>query len=162
MEKQLSLYIIIAVIVVVILIAAYALGNQSVAAPYAFVLKNKTYQITAVASTLEQQEKGLMNTNVTNSTFMLFYFYKSGIYSFWMKDTYTPLDIIWLNYSPQDGMAKVVYFVNATPCVNYDKNQDNCDIYTPIGSANYVIETKAGFIEQNKIDTNTQIRFLLK
>ena len=37
----------------------------------------------------------------------------------------------------------VVYFVNATPCIN--KPSADCPLYIPEKSANYVIETKAGF-----------------
>ncbi len=156
--------LVVAIVFVAVAIAAFAyfasMGNSY--KPVAFEVNNKTYNITAYAYTMKQQERGLMNSTVTNATFMLFYFGKPGIYSFWMKDTYSQLDIIWLNYSPSTGTAKVVYAVNATPCIDYSKNQDNCTVYTPTGYANYVIETKSGFIEQNMVKTGTDIKFLTK
>jgi uncharacterized membrane protein (UPF0127 family) len=101
-----------------------------------------------------------MNATVTNSTFMLFYFGQPGIYSFWMKDTYSQLDIIWLNYSGSTGMAKVVYVVDAPPCVNYSSDQSGCRIYTPSSEANYVLEAKAGFAERNNMTVGSSIKFL--
>lgn len=155
---------IVAIVFVAAVIAAFAylasMGNSY--KPIAFEVNNKTYNITAYAYTTRQQEKGLMNSTATNATFMLFYFGNSGIYPFWMKNTYSQLDIIWLNYSAQEKMARIVYTVNATPCADYSKNQDNCTIYTPDAYANYVIEAKSGFIEQNMLKEGTEVRFLNK
>lgn len=130
------------------------------ARPTAFEFNNRTYAITAYASTMAEREKGLMNATVTNSTFMLFYFGQPSIYSFWMKNTYSQLDIIWLNYSGSIGMAKVVYIVHAPPCVNYSSDQSACRIYTPTTNANYVLETKAGFAELNNMTVGSSIKFL--
>lgn len=163
MSNQTNRRIAIAAIIIAILfIAIYYVESQSSSTkgPSAFELDNKTYQITGIALTLAQQEQGLMNTNVTNRTFLLFSFGQPAVYTFWMKDTYTQLDIIWLNYNASTGMARVVYYVNATPCVNYDKDQNNCNLYTPTALANYVLETKDGFVQSNKIVPGTEIRFI--
>jgi uncharacterized membrane protein (UPF0127 family) len=103
-----------------------------------------------------------MHSTVTNDTFMLFYLGEPGIYSFWMKDTYAPLDIIWLNYSSSTGIAKVVYVVDAPPCVNYDTYQSNCIVYMPTNNSNYVIETRGGFTESNNISIGNHIMFIYK
>ena len=149
-----------AILIAILLVISYYIQNQPAKTPSAFELNNKTYQITAVASTISQQEKGLMNTNVTNTTFMLFSFGQSGIYPFWMKDTYSQLDIIWINYNATTGIGNVVYSVNATPCVTYDKDQNDCNIFTPPALANYVLETKDGFVQSNKIVPGTQIHLI--
>ena len=140
-------YLVIAVILVAMVLVILYLsnfGDQQASVPSAFRFGNRTYKITAYAATAKAQEKGLMNATVTNSTFMLFYFGKPHIYPFWMKNTYSPLDIIWLNYSNSTGIARVVYIVNATPCIDYDATQNNCTIYAPKAYANYVLEARAG------------------
>lgn len=113
-----------------------------------FSFDNRTYNFTYVATTLPEQEKGLMNLSVTNSTFELFVFPNASIYPFWMMDTYTPLDIIWINGS------RVVYIVNATPCSWYSPNQTDCDVYNTYSEghyADYVIEARAGFVNSTGI-----------
>ncbi len=137
----------------------YLVYGQGDHVPQSFVVNNSTYQITAYEHTSQQLEQGLMNVTVTNRTFALFYFGEPGIYPFWMKDTYSQLDMIWLNYSQSTGMGMVVYIANATPCADYDSNQTNCIIYTPTAYANYVLEAKAGFVQQNQIRVGTSIRF---
>lgn len=73
---------------------------------------------------------------------MLFIFPKKGIYSFWMKNTQIPLDMIWVNDN------KVVYLVkNAPPQAGKDTN---LPIYTPTTEANYVLEVNGGEIDKNK------------
>ncbi len=111
------------------------------AVPRSFVIGNRTFNFSAVAVTTVEQEKGLMNATVTNKTFILFIFQDSSIYPFWMYNTYSNLDIIWINDTAKSGT--VVYFVNATPCIN--KPPTDCPLYIPEEYANYVIETKAGF-----------------
>ena len=120
-------------------------------------MNGTTYNITSYALNTQQAEVGLMNTTVTNSTFMLFVFPKPGNYTFWMKNTYSQLDIIWI-YAK--GNTDVVTNVaNASPCISYDPNQTNCIVYSPSGAANYVIETSAGFIERNGIKAGSAILF---
>ena len=125
----------------VLIFAKYFVIPMTQAVPRSFTIDNRTFNFSAVAVTTAEQEKGLMNATVTNKTFMLFIFQDSGIYSFWMYNTYSNLDIIWINGTAKSGT--VVYFVNATPCIN--KPPTDCPLYIPEEYANYVIETKAGF-----------------
>ncbi|MDE1871688.1 MAG: DUF192 domain-containing protein [Candidatus Micrarchaeota archaeon] len=148
-------------IVVVAAAAAYIFYNQG-QRPVSFQVNGNTYRITSYAYTEAERATGLMNATVTNDTFMLFRFDNPGIYPFWMKDTYSPLDIIWLNYSSTDGTAKVVYIANATPCIEYSSSQDSCIVYTPRSEANYVLEARAGFAKANDMTAGTEIRFLYK
>ena len=153
--------IILAIAVVVLLAVAYALPTQQ-QMPKSFRIRNQTYDLTAYAYTPQQQEQGLMNAPVTNSTFMLFAFGQEGIYPFWMKNTYTPLDIVWINYSTAANTGRIVYSVNATPCASYDAQQSNCIVYIPKSEANYVIETKSGFLEEHGIKNGTAVMFIYK
>ena len=165
MEKSSITSIIIYSIIVVLVIASvviYLAGNNSGPRPVSFQINNRTYQISAYAYTAKSQQKGLMNATVTNTTFMLFYFKTPAIYYFWMKDTYSPLDIIWLNYNSSSQSARVVYIANATPCVSYSPNQTNCKIYNPGGYANYVLEAKAGFAQASGMSVGSNVKFLFK
>ncbi|MGI0100433.1 MAG: DUF192 domain-containing protein [Candidatus Micrarchaeaceae archaeon] len=157
-RKITAIIAIMAAIAVIYVAASFAGSAQQ--SMSAFAVNGNTYRISAYAYTQSQQEKGLMNSTVTNSTFMLFYFGKHGIYPFWMKDTYSQLDIIWLNYSAATHIARVVYMVNATPCIDYDKSQANCAVYIPTAYSNYVLETKSGFVNSENISTGTELRFI--
>jgi uncharacterized membrane protein (UPF0127 family) len=128
-------------IAAILIFAKYFIIPATQTVPQSFTIGNRTYNFSAVAVTTAELEKGLMNATVTNKTFMLFIFQNRGIYPFWMYDTYSNLDIIWINGTAETGT--VVYFVNATPCIN--KPSADCPLYIPEKSANYVIETKAGF-----------------
>ncbi len=128
----------------------YSALNYSAAKPVSFTVGNRTFDFSAYAWTTSEAEKGLMNATVTNSTFMLFYLGTPAEYDFWMKDTYSYLDIMWVNASVS-GVGSIVYIVNATPCVYYSKDQSSCIIYVPPSNANYVIESASGFAANNNV-----------
>jgi uncharacterized membrane protein (UPF0127 family) len=140
---------------------SYLLLQNAVAAsspPVSFTVNNSTYNFTSYALNETQMHKGLMNrTNITNNTFMLFPMGASEPYPFWMKDTYVQLDIIWIDAPNSTG--RIVYIANATPCVSYDKNQTNCVNYVPKNPANYVIETRAGFVQRHNISIGESVTF---
>lgn len=75
-----------------------------------------------------------------------------GQWQIWMKDMKFPIDIIWLNSD-----KKVVYIAkNATP-------EDSTNtVFTPTGSARYVVEVPAGTVENRKITTNRTATFDIK
>ena len=50
------------------------------------------------AVTLEEQQKGLMfRKHLPKNKGMLFIYQKPGVYTFWMKNTFIPLDIIFID-----------------------------------------------------------------
>ena len=81
---------------------------------------------------------------------MLFVFPESRRYSFWMKETLIPLDMIWMDY------ARRVVFIAADvpPCRN-----DPCPTYTPSSEAMYVLETNAGYAQKNSIKVGAAAEF---
>ena len=99
-------------------------------------INNQTYNL-LIAKDDKSRQVGLSKRkSLDQKQAMLFIFDKKGIYSFWMKDTQIPLDIIFIN----DG--KIVYIVkNAKPENN---NKGPLPIYTPPTEGNYVLEVNGG------------------
>lgn len=67
---------------------------------------------------------------------MLFVFDKPDFWSFWMRNTLIPLDIIWLNEENQ-----VVDFISAPPC-----KEAQCPSYFPKAEATQGIELNSGMV----------------
>ncbi|MDG6952791.1 MAG: DUF192 domain-containing protein [Nitrososphaerota archaeon] len=129
-------------------------GSVSTPVPSAFALNGKTFEFNFTATTQAERESGLMNRRVTDVTTMLFAFPTYGKWAFWMYDTNTSLDIIWVNATGDSG--QVVYLVaSAPPCYN----SGTCTVYTPTAEANYVIEAQGGFAAANGIAVGTTIKF---
>jgi len=90
-----------------------------------------------VASTKEARLQGLMHRKVLAADHgMLFVFEESAIYPFWMKDTFIPLDIVWLS----DNWQIVFVKTNARPL--------DASFLTPTRPARYVMEFNAGTVER--------------
>ncbi len=116
-------------------------GTYAGPIPSTFTVNGATYRLTAVATTQSQREQGLMNAKVTNSTFMLFAFPYPSQWQFWMYDTNTSLDMIWVSAT---GLAGSVVYIQqgAPPC----SASLLCPKYSPPSDSNFVIEAKAGFV----------------
>jgi uncharacterized membrane protein (UPF0127 family) len=153
--------LLIAAVAVVAVIAVYTVylvtgvpGAVTGRVPTSFTVNGRTYTFTYIATTEAERQQGLMNKQITNATTMLFAFPSSGQWSFWMYDTNTSLDMIWVSANGNAG--SVVYLVTgAQPC--YDSSK--CAVYSPTASANYVIEARAGFASANGVQIGTTIQF---
>lgn len=105
-------------------------------------INNTTFNV-EVAKTQAEREKGLSGRDsLENNAGMLFKFSSSDIHMFWMKDTFIPLDVIWIN----DG--KIVEMttldpVSSEPAVD-ESVAEEIPSYTPKEKANYVLEINAG------------------
>ena len=84
--------------------------------------------------------KGLMfKKSLKQNEGMLFLFDKEAKYSFWMKNTLIPLDIIWIN---KDN--KIVFISESNqPCRRFF-----CPLITPVTNAKYVLEVNSGIIQK--------------
>jgi hypothetical protein len=115
------------------------------------VTVNGVHLVADVASTGEQRSKGLaVKDTLAENESMLFYFPKANEYSFWMKDMKFPIDIIWLDTN------RTVFHIEHSlePC-----GPDECPQYRPIGKAQYVLETVAGFSQKYNVTENTVVEF---
>jgi len=104
-----------------------------------------------LAKTAVEREKGLMyRTFLAENNGMLFIFEKEAIYTFWMKNTLIPLDMIWL-----DSSGKVVFVsLNNQPCLSSD-----CPPINPRVLAKYILEINAGIVEELGIKTGESMEF---
>lgn len=96
-----------------------------------------------IAATEETRREGLMYRKyLAPDQGMLFVFDQLGEYAFWMKNTRLSLDMIWL-----DEDRRVVHMEQNVPvCVS-----DPCTVYSPLISAQYVLELPAGTVVRQKI-----------
>jgi len=112
--------------------------------------KNNSFLV-QVAETKQQQEKGLMFVrSLPPNSGMLFIYKDEAVRYFYMKNTYIPLDIIWM-----DKGKKVVFIKkNAQP--------ENLDVYEtiqPQEEAMYVLELNAGSLDRIGLRINDTLRF---
>ena len=107
-----------------------------------------------LAMTNEQRMKGLqLRRELSDYSGMLFVFERSDNYSFWMKDTYIPLDMIWLN----EGKKIVEIAAHVQPC-----SSGLCPSITPRDKALYVLEVNAGLAEKNNIHVGDTADFKMQ
>jgi len=101
-----------------------------------------------VARTPEEQQRGLMfRTELKPDAGMLFVYQRDGDHSFWMKNTYIPLDMIFIT---ADGrVAGVVE--NAEPLTTTSRQ-----VGTP---SRYVLEVNAGFFRRHGIQPGSPVSF---
>ena len=101
----------------------------------------------ALANTTEQRKKGLMNTFwMSKRDGMLFVFEDDAERSFWMKNTYIPLDIIFLD---EDFRIINIEEAETQPLTS----ENNLKNYRSEGPAMYVIELKRGFTSGKNISS---------
>jgi len=115
-------------------------------------VKNSCFNV-EIAKTDFERGKGLMfRKNLAEKSGMLFIFEKSGFYPFWMKNTFIPLDIIWISED-----KKIVFiYKNAQPCVSGTV----CENINSQAPASYVLEINAGESDKTKISIGDNARFL--
>jgi uncharacterized protein len=101
------------------------------------------------ANTPEERSRGLMNKeSLAESSGMLFVFDEEGIYSFWMKNTLIPLDIVWINKNKE-----IIYIEkNAQPC-----KTESCQNYGPAQRCKYVLEINGGLTDKLNIKAGDKL-----
>ena len=117
--------------------------------PSKVCFNNQCFRV-ETAITPEQRAKGLMfRQSLDQDKGMLFVYPESGEYSFWMKDTYIPLDIIWI-----DEDQTIAYInENSQPC------QGDCLNINPSVQAKYVLEINGGVAKGIGIKEGSQLVF---
>jgi uncharacterized membrane protein (UPF0127 family) len=107
-----------------------------------------------LAATPQERSRGLMfRENLAKDHGMLFAFAEAQPWTFWMKNTKIPLDIIWM-----DGKKKIVHIESNVPiCTRTD---ETCPQYRPTGNAMFVLELAGGVAETLKLQNGAKLQFL--
>lgn len=101
-----------------------------------------------VANTEEKKERGLMfRRSLDENSGMFFTFQSGAYYTFWMKNTLIPLDIIFIS----DDLT-IVDIISAEPC-----EEEPCESYGSERPAKYVLEVNGNFTTKNNIKVGNRI-----
>lgn len=104
-----------------------------------------------IAADDETRAEGLMwRDQLRPGTGMLFFFPQDGEYSFWMKNTRIPLDIIWIDSTRRVAAVKF----NVPPC-----EIENCPSYGPNATSRYVLEVAGGVAQAHGLKAGDQLKF---
>ncbi len=117
----------------------------------AVVLPDGTQVTLELAVTPEEHEQGLMfRPDVPAQRGMLFLFSEPSYPRFWMKNTWTPLDIVFLD--DRGAVLSVVH--DAPPC-----REEPCPEYSPGHVTSAVLEMRAGSARQHGVEVATTLQF---
>ncbi len=139
--------------IVLIVAAAVAAACSGPAAGDRVCFSGTCFRV-ELAVTQPERSQGLMHReSLPADAGMLFIFGAERPYSFWMKNTLIPLDIIWLDYS-----RRVIHIEpDVPPC-----KADPCPSYGPEANALYVLELNAGKAREAGIKPGDTAEFRLK
>ncbi len=148
MNKRGGKAIFLAVLAVLCLVASFCAAEE----PTKKVCIKDICLQAEIADSKAEKTRGLMyRPSLAWESGMLFIFDEELLHSFWMKNTLIPLDMIWI-----DSDKNIVDITqNALPC----KEQQECESFTPLSGAKYVLEVNSGFTEQNKIKVGDKVKF---
>jgi len=104
-----------------------------------------------LAETPEEHEQGLMfRSHLDADRGMLFLFDQMGFPSFWMKNTWIPLDMVFL-----DAKGVVTHIAaSVPPCPS-----EPCPQYTPSKPSSAVLELNAGAAAKHGIEPGVTLQF---
>lgn len=146
--KKIIFIIIILILVIGITFAVYEYRGRN-----RVCFKDNCFEV-ELAKTDEERMLGLMfRKSLGQNRGMLFIFPEEGIYSFWMKNTRIPLDIIWINEN------KDVVFISehTQPC-----KEDFCPSITPPEKAKYVLEINGGVSKEIGLGVGDSVELYFK
>jgi uncharacterized membrane protein (UPF0127 family) len=107
-----------------------------------------------VAATMRARNKGLMDrTHMAKDHGMLFVFERPQRLSFWMKDTYIPLSIAYID---KNKVIKEIY--DMKPQNMMERTQD-LQSYPSQCDCLYALEVNRGWFQRNKIKVGDTLRF---
>jgi uncharacterized membrane protein (UPF0127 family) len=115
---------------------------------HAWVVIDQDTVVAEVADTPAARERGLMfRTELDEGRGMLFVFDDEQTRSFWMRDTYIPLDIAYL-----DRTQRIVDIQQMEPQVE--------ELYESAAPAMFALEVRQGWFEERGIETGDQVRIV--
>lgn len=144
-----KIFLIIIFVFILLIIGLFTLFINQPAKKWGRVCFKEYCFVAELAQTPLEISKGLMfRKNLEQDKGMLFIFKKEAKYSFWMKNTLIPLDIIWINKD-----RKVVFISeNNQPCKWY-----YCSSVKPTAEAKYVLEVNSGIVQKIGLKTGDEL-----
>jgi uncharacterized protein len=122
-------------------------GIVQVVTPNGFTIKAE------LADTPQKRARGLMFRDVLPRDHgMLFTFTEAQPWTFWMKNTRIPLDILWM-----DGKKRIIHVEQNVPVCH--RTDDGCPQYQPNENAMYVLELAAGVADSLKLQRGISLKF---
>ncbi len=130
---------------------AWLLAAAVAPAPAVCTVPDGTRIHLELALTDQEKALGLMyRDSLPANAGMLFVFDADASLAFWMKNTFIPLDLVWLD---KEGRVVDVR-ANVQPC-----RADPCPTYEPARSARTVLEVNAGFAAAHWVKPGAVLRF---
>jgi uncharacterized membrane protein (UPF0127 family) len=106
-----------------------------------------------LADTPQKRAKGLMyRETLARDRGMLFTFAEAQPWTFWMKNTRIPLDIVWM-----DGKKRIIHVERNVPVCH--RTDDGCPQYQPNENAMFVLELPAGMADTLKLQRGISLKF---
>lgn len=100
-----------------------------------------------IADTSPRRVRGLMFQDpLPSDQGMIFVFSEPGPYSLWMLNMQFPLDMIWFD---ENGI--VIHIEKDVPPCQTTLEITTCQSLVPDGSATYILEVTAGFVDEHDI-----------
>lgn len=105
-----------------------------------------------VANSPDERAQGLSDCReLPEDTGLLFVFDQPDRHSFWMKDMYLTIDIIWLARVDSETFS-VVYIKDDARPESYPES------FKSAKNARYVVEVDANFVERNQLKTGDEVQ----
>lgn len=146
---------IVITVILVMLGATFLIQNKNRSS--SVTIKDKTFEV-ELARTDAERIKGLAGRSALDAdSGMLFIFGKSDIHSFWMKDTFIPLDIIWINDNKIVEIT-TLYPAGQSPLGGAASPNEKIPQYKPTQKANYVLEINAGLSQKYGFRVGDKVR----
>lgn len=124
---------------------------QQYTTKYEVTLKEKVFSV-EVTDTQDELEEGLSGHKpLLDNEGMFFIFDNVGIHGFWMKDMLFPIDIIWI-----DQDFKIIHIEELVTPDTYPK------VFYPGSPSMYVLEVKAGVIDELDLKLGESVKFSKK
>lgn len=139
-----------------ICLASFAFQGKAQAMEFkkAIVQVNDVKIDVELAETAAQQARGLMfRKSLDQGSGMLFIFEEERTLSFWMKNTFIPLSIAYINKD-----KKIVDIQDMTPVKSV--MEENPPSYPSKRPAQYALEVNQGFFKKHKIKVGDTIKVL--
>lgn len=149
MFQSKTMIILALVLAFLLIVGIYFSLKKSVVEVY---FENQNLKVKAeMAETLWEQTRGLMGRKYLGDfEGMLFVFNDEARRSFWMKNTFIPLDLIFISQDKKIVEIKP----NFVPCL-----VGECPVYRSQLPAKYVLEVNAGFCERHQIKIGDGVKF---